>query len=105
MPYVITEKCLGERYGDCAGVCPVNCIHPGEHDGQPFMIIDPLVCIDCGLCLPECPIEAIVDRIEKDPAYAEINGRLAPQFEGNPPVTPRPPNDPPHKPGNKLKNT
>ncbi len=41
MPYVITEKCLGEQYGDCVDVCPVECIHPVEHEGKPFMVIDP----------------------------------------------------------------
>ena len=61
MPYVITEKCLGERYATCVAVCPVDCIYPGEYKGEEFMVIDPIVCIDCGACLPECPIEAIVE--------------------------------------------
>ncbi len=60
MSYVIIEKCLGERYAVCATVCPVECIHPGDYKGQEFMIIDPEVCINCGLCLPECPVGAIV---------------------------------------------
>ena len=63
MPYVITNKCLGERYAACVDVCPVECIHPGDYQGQEFMIIDPEVCIDCGACLPECPIGAIVGAI------------------------------------------
>lgn len=102
MPYVITEKCLGEQYASCVAVCPVNCIHPGQYKGQPFMVIDPLTCIDCGLCLPECPVGAIADKMEKDPAYAAINAELAPQFEKNPVVNPRPVTDPPRQPGNKL---
>ncbi len=102
MAYVITEKCLGERYATCVAVCPVDCIYPGEYQSQEFMVIDPVVCIDCGACLPECPIEAIVETPEEDPEYAKINADLTPQFKGNPAVTPRPSNDPPRKPGNKL---
>jgi ferredoxin len=104
MSYVITEKCLGERYGVCAAVCPVEAIHPGEYKGQEFMIIDPDVCISCGLCLPECPIAAIVASEDEDPAYAKINKELTPDFKNNPPSSERPKNDPPRKPGNKLVN-
>jgi ferredoxin len=98
MPHVITDKCLGERYAACAEVCPVDCIHPGEYKGEPFMIIDPLVCIDCGLCLPECPVDAIVSKIEINPEFTQINAQLAPEFASHPRVTPRPANDPPRKP-------
>lgn len=102
MPHVITGKCLGEQYAACVAVCPVDCIHPGTYKGESFMVIDPLTCIDCGLCLPECPVGAIVSKIETDLEYTKINQELAPQFVNNPKVTPRPANDPPHKPGNKL---
>lgn len=104
MSYVIGEKCLGERYAVCATVCPVECIHPGEHQGQDFMIIDPEVCINCGLCLPECPVGAIVASEEEDPAYAKINKDFTESFKSNPPAPERPKNDPPKKPGNKLVN-
>lgn len=102
MAHVINEKCLGEVYAACVDVCPVDCIHPGDYNGQGFMIIDPEVCIDCGVCLPECPIGAIVGSVDEDAAYAKINADLAPTFKDHPKVTPRPPNDPPRKPGNKL---
>ena len=102
MSYIITEKCLGERYATCVSVCPVECIYPGDHQDQVFMVIDPEVCITCGMCLPECPIGAIEDAEEKDPAYGEINKELSPQFKENPAVEPRPANDPPHKDTNKL---
>ena len=102
MPHVITEPCLGEQYAACVAVCPVNCIHPGQYMGEVFMVIDPLVCIDCGLCLPECPVGAITDKIEKDPAYTKVNAELAPYFEKNPQVTPRPVTEAPRKPGHKL---
>ena len=102
MAYVITEKCLGERYASCVSVCPVDCIHPGDYQGQVFMVIDPETCIDCGACVPECPIDAIVDSVDKDPAYGKINAELSPKFLNNPAVPERPKNDPPKKPTNKL---
>ena len=102
MPYVITEKCLGEQYAACVAVCPVDCIHAGIYKGEPFMVIDPLTCIDCGLCLPECPVSAIVSKIETDPEYTRINQELAPQFAKNPKVTPRAVTETPHKPEHKL---
>jgi ferredoxin len=103
--YVITDKCLGERYATCVAVCPVDCIHPGEYKGEEFMIIDPEECIDCGACLPECPIEAIVETEEESPEWAAINKELTPAFKQNPAVTPRPVNDPPRKPTNKLRSS
>ena len=104
MSYVITEKCLGERYATCVAVCPVDCIYPGDYKGQEFMVIDPAVCITCGACLPECPIGAILESEDQDPAYAQINAELSPQYKENPKVAERPRNDPPRKPGNQLVN-
>lgn len=63
MPYVITEPCIGVKDRSCVAVCPVDCIHEGtvEVDGKVFdqLFIDPDECIDCGLCEPECPVDAI----------------------------------------------
>jgi len=103
MAYVITQKCLGEQYAACVEVCPVDCIKPGEYQGKPFMIIQPDICIDCAACLPECPIDAIVATVDEDPAYAKINEELSGKFENNPTVEPRPANDPPRNPENKLR--
>jgi NAD-dependent dihydropyrimidine dehydrogenase PreA subunit len=63
MPHVITEPCIGEKDGSCVTVCPVDCIHPRK-DEQEFtdakqLYIDPDTCIDCGLCVDECPVKAI----------------------------------------------
>lgn len=102
MAYVITEKCLNERYGQCATVCPVNCIYPGEYQGKPFMVIDPDICITCGACLPVCPIGAIVASEEEDPEFAKVNKELAPKFKDNPLPPLRPANDPPRRSDNKL---
>lgn len=104
MSYIITEKCLGERYATCVAVCPVDCIYPGEYKSQEFMVIDPAVCITCGACLPECPIGAILESEDQDPAYAKINADLSPEYKEHPKVVERPRNDPPRKPGNQLVN-
>lgn len=56
MSHVVTEKCLKCKYTDCVEVCPVDCFHEAEE----FLVIDPEVCIDCGVCVPECPVEAII---------------------------------------------
>lgn len=102
MPHVIGNKCLGEQYASCVAVCPVDCIHPGDYKGEPFMIIDPDTCIDCGLCVPECPVDAILTNVTADPEFTKINAELAPAFTKNAKVAGRGPTDPPRKPGNKL---
>ncbi len=103
MTFVIGEKCLGERYATCVDVCPVDCIHPGDYQDQVFMIIDPEECNDCGVCLPECPIDAILETEDDDPEWTQINADLAPDFSSNDPVEPRAANDPPKRPENKLR--
>lgn len=103
MSYIINQKCLGEQYASCVDVCPVDCIYPGEYQGKPFMIIDPDECIDCGVCEPECPIEAILETEEEDPEWAKINAELSPEFKKNDKVVPRPIDDPPRRPENTLR--
>ncbi|MFA6030236.1 MAG: ferredoxin family protein [Elusimicrobiota bacterium] len=102
MPHVVTEKCLGEVYAACVEGCPVEAFHPGEYKGQPFMVIDPDLCIDCGVCLPECPIGAIVGSVDDSPEWAKVNAELSPVFKSNPKATPRDQKEAPHKPENKL---
>jgi ferredoxin len=55
MTYVVTDACIKCKYMDCVEVCPVDCFYEGEN----MLVIDPDVCIDCGVCEPECPPEAI----------------------------------------------
>jgi ferredoxin len=55
MTYVVTENCIKCKYTDCVDVCPVDCFHEGPN----FLVIDPDECIDCTLCVAECPAEAI----------------------------------------------
>ncbi|MBI5623957.1 MAG: ferredoxin family protein [Elusimicrobia bacterium] len=101
MPHVITEKCLGERYGSCIQVCPTEAIHATQYKGQEFSCIDPETCIDCGACVPECPIGAIVPG-DDSPQWAKINAELAPQSKNSPKPAVRPSNDPPRNPKNQL---
>ncbi len=56
MPYVVTESCIKCKYMDCCEVCPVDCFYEGEN----MLVINPDECIDCGVCEPECPAEAII---------------------------------------------
>ena len=55
MPFVITEACIGVKDKTCMSVCPVDCIYEGDE----MVFINPDECIDCGLCEPECPVNAI----------------------------------------------
>ena len=56
MPFIVTENCIKCKYTDCVEVCPVDCFHEGPN----MLVIDPDECIDCTLCEPECPVEAIM---------------------------------------------
>ena len=55
MTYVVTDECVKCKYTDCVDVCPVDCFYEGEL----MLVINPDECIDCGVCVPECPIDAI----------------------------------------------
>lgn len=76
MTHVVTEACIRCKYTDCVAVCPVECFHEGPN----FLVIDPEVCIDCGVCIPECPVEAIVEQKDLRPdqaEYLQLNTQLA----------------------------
>ncbi len=60
MTYVVTDNCIKCKYTDCVEVCPVDCFYEGEN----FLVINPDECIDCGVCEPECPAEAILPDTE-----------------------------------------
>ena len=83
MTFVVTSPCFGCKYTDCVVVCPVDAFREGEK----ILYIDPEVCIDCNMCVPECPVEAIfaeddVPEGEKD--FIALNAEMAPQC---PPIT------------------
>ena len=76
MTFVVTENCIKCKYMDCVEVCPVDCFHEGPN----FLVIDPDECIDCTLCEPECPAEAIFseDEVPADQKdFLKINADLA----------------------------
>ncbi|MEW6204640.1 MAG: ferredoxin FdxA [Pseudomonadota bacterium] len=79
MTFVVTQACIKCKYTDCVSVCPVDCFHEGPN----FLVINPEGCIDCGVCIPECPASAIyeegnVPADQRD--FIEINARLAQQW-------------------------
>ena len=89
MTFVVVENCIRCKYTDCVEVCPVDCFHEGPN----FLAIDPDECIDCALCEPECPAEAILaeDDLAKDQQhFLELNAELC---ENWPVITER--KDPP----------
>ncbi len=76
MTYVVGENCIKCKYTDCVDVCPVDCFHEGPN----FLVIDPEECIDCTLCEPECPANAIFvdDELPADQsAFLALNEELS----------------------------
>ncbi|HVR74232.1 MAG TPA: 4Fe-4S binding protein [Planctomycetota bacterium] len=69
MPHIVTGRCVDCRYTDCCTVCPVDCFW--EVDNPPMLVIDPDTCIDCELCVPECPINAIYPESELPEVYKD----------------------------------
>jgi ferredoxin len=80
MTYVVTESCIKCKYTDCVDVCPVDCFREGPN----MLVIDPDECIDCTLCVPECPVEAIFAEDDVPDAQHEFiaqNRELAAQWK------------------------
>jgi len=76
MAYVVTDACIKCKYTDCVDVCPVDCFHEGPN----FLVINPDECIDCTLCVAECPVEAIFaeeDITDEQHAFIALNADLA----------------------------
>jgi len=76
MTHVVTEACIRCKHTDCVDVCPVDAFREGPN----FLVIDPEECIDCTLCIPECPVEAIVPEEDLTPEqqeYLVLNASLA----------------------------
>ena len=76
MTYVVKEECIKCKFTDCVEVCPVDCFHEGPN----FLVIDPEECIDCSLCEPECPVDAIVaddDLEDNEQFYVDLNTELS----------------------------
>jgi ferredoxin len=74
MTFAVTEACIRCKYTDCVAVCPVNCFYEGET----MLVIHPDECIDCGVCEPECPAEAIIpDTVEEVARWVALNAQYA----------------------------
>jgi ferredoxin len=74
MTYVVNDKCIKCKYTDCVEVCPVDCFYEGEN----MLVIHPDECIDCGVCEPECPVEAIKPDSDAGAGdWLEINANYA----------------------------
>lgn len=85
MAHVVTERCVDCRYTDCCAVCPVDCFY--EIASPAMLVIDPATCIDCGLCIPECPIQAIWPEDELPEAYSDWTDKNAELFSGGTVIT------------------
>tara|TARA_B100000959_G_scaffold197410_1_gene206505 strand:+ start:461 stop:808 length:348 start_codon:yes stop_codon:yes gene_type:complete len=76
MPFIVNQNCIKCKYTDCVEVCPVDCFHEGPN----MLVIDPDECIDCTLCEPECPVDAIMcdeDVPEDMNEFIELNAELS----------------------------
>jgi ferredoxin len=76
MTHVVTDSCIRCKYTDCVDVCPVDCFR----EGPQFLVIDPDECIDCAVCIPECPVNAIhaeEDVPEHFRDFLALNARLS----------------------------
>jgi ferredoxin len=74
--FIVTESCIKCKYTDCVEVCPVDCFYEGPN----FLVIDPDECIDCALCEPECPVDAIIsedDVTDQQRQFIDLNAELA----------------------------
>lgn len=79
MTHVVTESCIKCKYTDCVDVCPVDCFREGPN----MLIIDPDECIDCAVCIPECPVEAIYaeeDVPKGQEHFIALNAELTPKW-------------------------
>lgn len=89
MTFVVTDNCIKCKYTDCVAVCPVDAFFEGPN----FLAIDPVICIDCALCVPECPADAIVQDIhltESESLYLALNERLSAKWPNITSVIPAP---------------
>mgnify|MGYP002662737010 CR=1 FL=1 len=80
MTHVVSENCIKCKYTDCVDVCPVDCFREGPN----FLVIDPDECIDCAVCIPECPANAILaeeDLPADQLACIKLSAEVSPRFK------------------------
>src|SRR5690554_5088292 len=68
MAFIVTESCIACKYTDCVSVCPMDCFYEGPN----FLVINPDECIDCSICVGECPVNAIIEETEVAPDQAHF---------------------------------
>ena len=74
MTYIVNDKCIKCKFTDCVDVCPVDCFYEGKN----MLVINPDECIDCGVCEPECPVDAIVSDTEEGTTdWLELNDKYS----------------------------
>ncbi len=73
MTYIVNDSCIKCKYTDCVDVCPVDCFYEGEN----MLVINPEECIDCGVCEPECPVEAIKPESDEVVKWVEFNRKYS----------------------------
>ena len=74
MTYIVNDKCIKCKFTDCVDVCPVDCFYEGKN----MLVINPDECIDCGVCEPECPVDAIVSDTEEGATdWLELNDKYS----------------------------
>ena len=77
MTYLVNENCIKCKFTDCVDVCPVDCFYEGEN----MLVINPDECIDCGVCEPECPVDAIIsDTEDNDGRWLAINQKYSEEW-------------------------
>jgi ferredoxin len=77
MTFAVTEACIRCKYTDCVEVCPVDCFYEGDN----MLVIHPDECIDCGVCEPECPADAIIpDTADGAERWVKLNAEYASQW-------------------------
>ncbi len=73
MPFIITDPCIETKDSACVDVCPVDCIHPRKDEPEfattTMLYIHPEECIDCGACVPACPVAAIYESVDATPSH------------------------------------
>jgi ferredoxin len=80
MTHLVTENCIKCKHTDCVDVCPVDCFYEGPN----FLVINPDECIDCAVCVPECPVDAIrpQEEVENSEFWFDLNMRLSKKWTG-----------------------
>ena len=73
MTYIVKDECIKCKLTDCVEVCPVDCFYEGKN----MLVINPDECIDCGVCVPECPVDAIIEQGSDDGTWMEWNSKYS----------------------------